>query len=63
MTSLSELLGEFAHLRREFWGRHPWAQGYFCCSGGNVTDAVVAAYIEGQGRDGGGDFRVGGGGE
>ena len=57
-----ELLGESAHIRRGFWGRHVWSRGYFCCSSGNVTDEVVASYIENQGR-GDGDFRVEGSGE
>ena len=38
------LLGEFAHLRKQFWGRHLWARGYFCCSSGNVTDEVIKEY-------------------
>ena len=42
----------------QFWGRHLWARGYFCCSSGNVTDEVVAEYIANQGRPGPGDFRV-----
>ncbi len=46
-----QLFGEFEHLRKQFWGRHFWARGYFCCSSGNVTDEVVRAYIENQGRD------------
>src|SRR4051794_3938683 len=48
-----KLLQEFAHIRKELWGRHVWARGCFCCSSGNVTDEVVAAYIayiENQGR-------------
>lgn len=57
-----KLLGELAHIRKEFWGRHVWA-GYFCCSSGNVTEVVVAAYIEHQGRGGSSDFRVEGGDE
>ena len=52
-----QLLGEFAHIRKEFWGRHVW-RGYFCCSSGKVTDDVVAAYIENQWRGHSGDFRV-----
>ena len=36
------LLAEFPHLKKQFWGRHPWARGYFCCSSGNVTDEVIA---------------------
>lgn len=52
-----KMLQEFQHLRKEFWGRHLWARGYFCCSSGNVTDEVVAQYIENQGKEDE-DFRV-----
>jgi REP-associated tyrosine transposase len=52
------MLQEFAALKREFWGCHLWARGYFCCSIGNVTDDVVAAYIANQVESGLGDFRV-----
>ena len=53
-----KLLQEFGPLRKQFWGRHLWAWGYFCCSSGNVTDEVVAASIANQGESGPGDFRV-----
>jgi len=43
-----KLLAEYSHLRKKFWGRHLWARGYFVCSSGNVTDEVIAAYIEHQ---------------
>lgn len=33
-------------MRKEFWGRHVWARGYFAASTANVTDEVVAKYIE-----------------
>jgi putative transposase len=52
-----EMLQEFAPLRKHFWGRHLWARGYFCRSGGNVTDQVFAEYIANQGQ-GPEDFRV-----
>jgi putative transposase len=52
------MLQEFAPLRKQFWGRHLWARGYFCCSSGNLTDQVVAEYIANQGKPGPGDFRV-----
>jgi putative transposase len=52
------LLAEFAHLRKQFWGRHMWARGYFCCSSGNVTDEAIVAYIENQGHEEDVDFRV-----
>ena len=53
-----KLLTEFPHLRKQFWGRHVWARGYFCCSSGNVTDEVIAAYIENQSHDTDADFRI-----
>lgn len=43
-----KLLGEFTHLHKKFWGRRMWARSYFVCSSGNVTDEVIAAYIEHQ---------------
>ena len=55
-----KLLGEFPHLQKQFWGRHLWARGYFCCSSGNVTDAVIAEYIANQSHDRDDDFKVDG---
>ena len=42
------LLSEFAHLRKQFWGRHLWARGYLAVSSGNITDDAVQKYIEEQ---------------
>ena len=42
------LLHSFPSLRRQYWGRHFWARGYFCCSSGNVTDEIIKQYIEQQ---------------
>ena len=53
-----KLLGEFPHLQKQFWGRHMWARGYFCCSSGNVTDEVIAEYIANQSHDRDDDFKV-----
>ena len=55
-----KMLAEFSHLRKKFWGRHLRARGYFLCSTGNVTDDVIAAYIEQQSAMTGTDdgFRV-----
>ena len=55
-----KLLQEFSHLRKEFWGRHLWARGYFCCSSGNVTDEIVEQYIANQTMTRDDDFRVDG---
>ena len=43
-----QLLRDFRALRKEFWGRHLWARGYFAATSGNVTDEVIAKYIESQ---------------
>jgi putative transposase len=60
--SSRKLLSEYRTLARQFWGRHLWARGYFAASSGNVTDDVIAQYIEMQdkmerGRDD--DFQIG----
>ena len=55
-----KMLGEFPHLQKQFWGRHLWARGYFCCSSGNVTDEVIAEYIANQSHDRDDDFKVDG---
>ena len=41
-----KLLSENRQLAKKFWGRHLWARGYFVASSGNVTDEVIAQYIE-----------------
>jgi putative transposase len=46
--SSHRLLHEFRSLRREFWGQHLWARGYFVTTSGNVTDEVIKKYIEEQ---------------
>src|SRR5437773_1989402 len=25
------LMAEFPHIQKQFWGRHLWTRGYFCC--------------------------------
>ncbi len=42
------LLQEFAHLRKQFWGRHLWARGYFAVTSGTITDALIKQYIAEQ---------------
>ena len=46
--SSRRMLDEFRTLKRQFWGRHLWARGYFVASSGNVTDEVIAQYIADQ---------------
>ena len=42
------LLQDHRKLRKEFWGRHLWARGYFVATTGNVSDEMIAKYIESQ---------------
>ncbi len=42
------ILQEFAHIRRQCWGRHFWARGYFAVSAGAITDEAIKQYIEEQ---------------
>ena len=46
--SSKKLQEEFPHLRREFWGQHMWATGYFCRSVGTVTQDIIKEYIASQ---------------
>ena len=46
-----KVFGKFAQVRKQYWGRHLWARGYFVRSSGNVTDEVIKAYIENQSHD------------
>jgi putative transposase len=54
------LLADHRGLRKEFWGRHLWARGFFAATTGNVTDEVIAKYIELQdvGPQDSDDFKV-----
>ena len=44
------MLQEFGELKKAYWGRHLRARGYFVASTGNVTDEIIAEYIEKQGQ-------------
>ena len=45
----NRLLANSKWLRKEFWGRHLWARGYFAVSSGNVTDEMIMEYVMNQG--------------
>ena len=47
-VSSHKLLQESARFKKECWGRHVWARGYFAVSSGNVTDDIIAEYIKNQ---------------
>jgi putative transposase len=56
-----KLLEENRGLNKVFWGRHLWGRGYFVASTGNVTEEMIARYIENQQemeRDQDADFKV-----
>lgn len=42
------MLNEYTELKKQFWGQHLWARGYFAASTGNVTDEIIKQYIESQ---------------
>ena len=46
--SANRLMRNFRTLNKMFWGRHLWARGYLVATSGNVTDEVIAKYIEDQ---------------
>src|ERR1700728_941102 len=39
---------EFPELRKQYWGQHMWARGYFCATVGAVDEATIQTYIENQ---------------
>src|SRR3954467_3837537 len=57
--SSRSLMQEYSHLKKQCWGRHLWARGFFVASSGNVTDEVIMEYIRTQEMAKGDDeFRV-----
>ena len=44
--STRKLFEEFPKLKKQFWGRHFWARGYFCVTAGQVTDEMIKSYLE-----------------
>jgi putative transposase len=42
------LLQEFPHLKKQYWGRHLWARGYFAVTSGTITDEMINEYINEQ---------------
>ena len=53
-----KIMQEFPHIKKQYWGQHMWARGYFCCSTGNVIDALIAEYIANQTESRDDDFKV-----
>ncbi len=49
--SSKKMQEEFSTLRKQFWGQHMWATGYFCRTVGTVTTEIIKEYIENQERE------------
>ncbi len=47
-SSSYKLQMEYKEMNKQYWGRHIWARGYFVASTGNVTDEIIAEYIQNQ---------------
>ncbi len=43
-----KLLQEYTEISKKFWDSHIMARGYFAISTGNVTDELIAEYIDKQ---------------
>ena len=59
--SSRRLLQEYSQLKKQFWGQHLRARGYFAVSVGTLTDEIVKEYIENQGKlsnEGDEDFKI-----
>jgi putative transposase len=50
-NSSHKLMMTFPSLSKLYWGRHMWARGYFSCTSGNITDEMIAEYINNQDED------------
>ena len=40
------LLDEFSELKKRYWGQHLWGIGYGAWSTGNITDEMLAQYLD-----------------
>ena len=49
--SAYRLQWECPHLRKQNWGQPRWSCGYFCATGGAVTEEHINAYIAHQDED------------
>ena len=41
-----KLMQEFSHIRKQCWGRHVWARGFFVVSSGTITDVRFVYSID-----------------
>lgn len=45
-STANHLFEEFPHLKKQYWGRHFWARGYFCATVGQMTEEMIKHYLE-----------------
>ncbi len=41
-----KLFESFPDLKKRYWGRHFWAQCYFCVTSGELADEMINNYLE-----------------
>ena len=46
-----KLLTEYPNLRKQFWGQHICARGYYAVSSGAITDEMIMDYLKNQDED------------
>lgn len=56
--SSRRLQQEYVEIRKQYWGKHFWAIGYFSATTGTVTDEMISDYIDSQTEEDD-NFRVG----
>ena len=44
--SSRKLFEEFPAIKKQYWGKHFWARGYFCATVGQMTEEMVSEYLE-----------------
>jgi len=57
-VSSRKLQQEYVEVRKQYWGKHFWAIGYFSATTGTVTDEMISDYIDHQTEEDD-NFRVG----
>ncbi len=41
-----KLFDQFPPLKKRYWGRPFWARGYFCVTGGEISEEMIKDYLE-----------------
>ena len=43
--SACKLFEEFPRMKKQYWGQHFWARGYFCATVGEMTEEMIKQYL------------------